>query len=381
MSFDLIEFAQAERVKELETLVAKARHDYYNGQPSVTDEVYDAWVDELADLKDDSPQVTAVGAAPVSAWPKIEHEIPMGSLDKVQTIDGMTNWIQKYSRPRSKLGTGYEHLLVTEKLDGISISLKYVMGKFTQAITRGDGRVGEDITPNVARMKGVQHTLPKPWTMMVRGEIVLFKDDLVKRFPGMSNPRNAASGTSKRLDGHGSEYLTVMVYQIPEIEGKNFLNETEVFEFLEAQGFMVPNWFRSAMAIGVRTPQDIWVDYQQRDREVLPYEIDGLVVRFNDLAYQLGLGEKHDRPVGAVAFKFSAITRETKARGRVDQVGGTGRITPVAVFDPVRILGAEVSRASLYNQKYVEEIGFYIGARIIVSRANDVIPRVDAVVF
>jgi DNA ligase (NAD+) len=379
MSFDLIEQAEAARVQELEALVAQARHDYYNQQPSVTDEAYDAWVDELAELKEDSPAVTAVGAPPVSAWPKVEHSIPMGSLDKVQTVDAMTSWVQKYSRSRSQLGTGYEHLIVTEKLDGISLSLKYTKGKFVQGLTRGDGNVGEDITPNVARMKGVLHELPKPIDAMIRGEIVLLKEDHKKHFPHMANPRNAASGTSKRLDGQGSEHLTVVTYHA-EAEGQDIRSETEMFGFLGDMGFKTPNWYRSALAIGVRTPQDIWVSYQQSVRESLPYEIDGLVVRFDDLAYQWSLGEKNGRPVGAVAFKFSAITRETKALRRVDQVGGTGKITPVAEFTPVRILGAQIARASLYNQKYIEQIGFYLGGRMLVSRANDVIPRVVSMV-
>jgi DNA ligase (NAD+) len=269
---------------------------------------------------------------------------------------------------------------VTEKLDGISVSLRYVKGRFIQGLTRGDGRVGEDITPNVARMKGVLHQLPKPISVMVRGEIILTKEDLAKHFPSMANSRNAASGTAKRLDGHGSEHLTVMVYKALEAEGQDIRYESEVFGFLEEMGFKVPRWYMSAMAVGVRTPQDIWIDYQQSIREQLPYDIDGLVVSFDDLAYQWSLGEKNDRPVGSVAFKFSPITRETKARRRIDQVGGTGKITPVAEFDAVRILGTQITRASLYNQKYVEQIGFYEGARILVSRANDVIPRVVSVV-
>ena len=373
---DVIEQAEQARIDELEALIAQARHDYYNGTPSVSDEAYDAWIDELAELKEDSPQVAAVGAAPVSAWPKVAHLIPMGSLDKVQTLDEMTSWIQKVSR-----GSGtasYEKLLVTEKLDGISISLHYEDGKFVQATTRGDGQTGEDITPNVARMKGALQQLPEPVSVTTRGEILLFKEDHAKHFPEMANPRNAASGTAKRLDGQGCNHLTVVMYQA--LEGPELNTEEEQFTFLEEMGFQVPPWRVTAMAPGMKTPQDVWVDYQQNIRESLPYEIDGLVVRINDLSYQWSLGEKHDRPVGAVAFKFNPITRETTATGRVDQVGGTGRITPVAEFKPVRILGAEVSRASLYNQSYVEQIGFYLGALILVSRANDVIPRVVSVV-
>ena len=372
---DVIEQAQQARIGELEEQIAQARHDYYNGTPTVADEVYDAWIDELAELKEDSPAVTAIGAPPVSAWSKVAHLIPMGSLDKVQSIDEMMGWIQGINRGGGAVS--YERLLTTEKLDGISVSLRYKEGTFVQALTRGDGETGEDITPNVARMKGVLHKLPEPINVTTRGEILLFKADLAQHFPDMANPRNAASGTAKRLDGKGCEHLTVLMYQA--LEGPDFKSEHEQFEFLEEMGFLVPQWQITAMAPGMKTPQDVWVEYQQSIRESLPYEIDGLVIRINNLVYQWSLGEKNGRPKGAVAFKFSAITRDTRATARVDQVGGTGRITPVAEFNPVRILGAEVSRASLYNQRYIEQIGFYVGARILVSRANDVIPRVVSV--
>lgn len=369
--------AQQARIADLEAKVTQARHDYYNGQPSTPDDVYDAWIDELAELKEDSPAVVTVGAPPASAWPKVRHLIPMGSLDKVQTLDEMTNWIQGVARPRGDSGHPFERLLVTEKLDGISVSLRYVEGKFVQALTRGDGATGEDITPNVARMKGVPKALLEPVSVTCRGEIILLKEDHQKHFPDKANPRNTASGTAKRLDGTGCEHLTVMAYQA--LEGPDFAEEHEQFEFLERMGFKVPKWYLSGLRPGMKTPHDLWIDYTSYIREDLPYEIDGLVVRLNDLIYQLSLGERHGRPKGAVAFKFAPITRETKATGRVDQVGGTGRITPVATFKPVRILGAEISRASLYNQAYIEQIGFGVGAKILVSRANDVIPRVVSV--
>lgn len=372
--FDVLGDYVQDRIQELEDKITQARHDYYNGEASVTDEIYDAWVDELAELKDGSPAVTAIGATPVSAWPKVEHSIPMGSLDKVQTMDEMTEWVNSVGRPGR---ASKEELLVTEKLDGISVSVRYEEGKLIQALTRGDGEIGEDITPNVAKMKGVPKKLPRPVNVTCRGEIVLLRQDHIKHFPDKANPRNTASGTSKRLDGKGCEHLSVYFYQA--LDGPEFERETEQFEFLEGLGFKVPRWYLSAMSPGVKTPHDLWVDYQTSIRESLPYEIDGLVVRLQDLAYQWSLGDKHGRPVGAVAFKFQPISRETVATARVDQVGGTGRITPVAEFRPVRILGAEISRASLYNQSYVEQIGFGIGARIMVSRANDVIPRVVSV--
>lgn len=376
MVFALMDQMNQLRISELEEQVVQARNAYYNGVPSVEDAVYDAWLDELSELKSDSHAVTAIGA-PVAptAWPKVSHSIPMGSLDKVQNLDEMTAWIQRTTRSKGK--AFFEELLVTEKLDGISVSLRYEDGVFVQALTRGDGQEGEDITPNVARMKGVLKELPTKVSVICRGEIVLLKEDHKTHFAGTSNPRNTASGTSKRLDGRGCEHLTVLVYQA--LEGPEFQKEDEQFKWIGEMGFQVPRWYLSAMKLGAKTPHDLWVDYHQTLREQLPYEIDGLVVRLNDLAYQWSLGDKNSRPLGAVAFKFAPIARETVATGRVDQVGGTGRITPVAVFKPIRILGAEITRASLYNQKYIEQIGFNVGARILVSRANDVIPRVVSV--
>ncbi len=370
MSIDAVLGAISEnRIKELEGLITQARHDYYNGVPTVLDEVYDAWVDELSELKADSPAVTAVGSAPVSEWKKAEHGIPMGSLNKVNTLDEMTGWIV------ATLGQGTtESLIVTEKLDGISLHVRYEKGAFIQGITRGDGIVGEDITPNVAKMKGIQLRVKGNFTGAIRAEVILTKEDHQKHFPDYANPRNAASGIAKRYDGKGCEHLTVLCYRVA--EGMDFEQEGAQFEWLQQMGFLVPNWYVTAMVPGVKTPQDLWIEYQQSKRAELPYEIDGLVVGVNVLAKQLALGAKDDRPRGVIAFKFAPVTRETVLK-RIDwQVGGTGRITPVAAFDPVPLLGAMVSNASLYNLKYIQELKLDIGARIIVARANDVIPRV-----
>ncbi len=362
------------RVRELEELILQARHDYYNGIPTVLDEVYDAWVDELTELKADSPAVTAVGATPVSEWKKVEHGIPMGSLDKVNTLEELSSWVTASAAGGDPQRAMKTPLMVTEKLDGISIDVKFVKGAFSQAITRGDGKIGEDISRNVARMKGIPGRLPEPLTGALRGEIVLAKSDHKRYFPDYANPRNAASGLAKRYDGQGSEHLTVLFYRVA--EGKDFLTESDQFEWLQSMGLLVPNWYLTAVAPGVKTPQDLWVEYQQSKRDNLDYDIDGLVVAVDNLELQLSLGEKDGRPKGAVAFKFAPITRETVLQ-RIDwQVGGSGRITPVAVFDPVPLIGAMVTNASLYNIKYIETLQLDIGAKILVARANDVIPRV-----
>lgn len=370
--FDLLDETTSNRVIELESLIRQARHDYYNGSStSVSDEVYDAWVDELAELKSDSPEVTSIGAAPTSDWPKAQHKIAMGSLSKINSLEELTTWV---------LGTGihkFAPLLVTEKLDGISIAVDYVKGAFSRAVTRGDGLIGEDISVNVAKMKGLPGKLPKSFTGTLRGEIILTKSDHAKYFPEKANPRNAASGIAKRHDGQGSEHLTIMFYKVA--DGLDFASEGEQFTWLVDQGFKVPNWYVTAMTPGIKTPHDIWLEYQQVKRATLDYDIDGLVVAINDLTAQMALGEVDSRPKGAVAFKFAAMTRESVLR-RIDwQVGATGRVTPVAVFDPVRLVGAEITNASLYNVGYIQGLGLDVGATILISRAQDVIPRVVAV--
>jgi DNA ligase (NAD+) len=356
------------RIEELEANVTSASLAYYNDVPTVTDAVYDAWRDELSLLKPDSYVLKLVGAPAVGEWLKVRHLFTMGSLDKVQSPDELVLWAKKVQR------TPGDQLLVTEKLDGISISLRFEDGLLVQALTRGDGTVGEDITPNVRRMKGVPKSVGVSGQLVVRGEILLLKEDHKNHFSDKANPRNAASGISKRLNGKGSEHLSVVTYQI--VDGIELSTEGAQFQELYRLGFKIPSW---SIVDGAEQVGVIWERYQEELRDQLPFEIDGLVIRLNDLTYQMSLGDTHGRPNGAVAFKFSPPARETTARDLIWQVGGTGRITPVAVFDAVNLLGAEVTRASLYNQAYIDQIGFDIGAKILVARANDVIPRVSEV--
>ncbi len=372
---EMLEGALQTRTDELERLILKARSDYYNGGASVSDDVYDAWKDELAEIKPRSPAVTAIGAPPLesTAWKKVQHTTVMGSLDKVQTLDELTKWV-------SNCGAAQDRLMVTEKLDGMSIHIHYLDGAFSSAATRGDGTTGEDISVNVAKMRGVPGKLPKKFTGSLRGEVIVTKSDFARHFANdYENTRNTASGISKRYDGKGCELLQVMFYQV--VDGKDFDNEGQQFEWLEEMGFKTPNWYVTMMLPGTKTPHDLWVEYQQTKRAELDYEIDGLVVRIDAMVKQVALGETDGKPNGAVAFKFAAMTRETVLKGIQNQTGGMGVITPVAAFDPIRLVGVTVTNASLYNWKYIRELGLDIGARILVARANDVIPRVVKVTF
>lgn len=354
------------RIKELEEKIFKARADYYNNQPTISDKVFDAWVDELRVLAPTSKAVTAIGApvAP-SEWKKAKHQIPMGSLNKVNTPEELTKWADDAG----------DKFLVTEKLDGLSIEVIYENGNLTQAITRGDGETGEDVTVNVVKMGGVQSKLNSNFTGSLRGEIIMKKSIHQKYFADKANPRNAASGTCKRLDGVGVEHLDIFFYQaLGDIE---FTTEQEQFIWLISAGLTTPNWCVIKEADKVN---EHWRNYQDKERAKLDYDIDGLVVRLDDLDKQLALGEHDLRPKGAMAFKFDNETRESTIKEIVWQVGNSGRLTPVATIEPVVLVGATVTRASIYNIAYIEELGLDVGAKVLVARANDVIPRIEELI-
>lgn len=387
---DILDEIQAARIEELEDKIQAAREAYYNGPAIMSDEEFDALVDELASLKADSPLVAAVGAPVTSEWPKARHLIPMGSLDKVKTQAEMTAWIMKHSRPDPQ-DPGAEpkeplnKLCVSDKLDGISIEVVYENGKLVAAITRGDGIEGEDITPNFVRMKGARKELNSPsLTLTLRGEIVILKKDFQEHFAAeYANTRNGASGVARRYDGKGCEHLTALFYQVDGLEvpeGQRPSRFTQIGYIKDVLDLQVPHAFLTAFRPGIKSPHDIWVDYQQGLRDDLPYDIDGLVVEFDDLDYQEELGLDGLNPKGAVAFKFPPARRDTKLKQIIVQIGGQGQATPVAILEPVRLLGTQIERASLYNWSYIERLGIDVGCTVAVVRANDVIPRIASVV-
>lgn len=355
--------------------IQAARDAYYNKHPIMSDAEYDALEDELRQLDPSHALLAQVGAPVGGAWPKVKHHIPMGSLNKAQVEADMKDWHQG-------CGSNPPALAVMDNLDGASIALVYRNRALVQAITRGDGSTGEDITRNVKLMKGalkmlppVMNGSPTPTEVHVRGEIVCLRSDFETHFKGESNPRNTAAGTAKRQSGHEKcAYLTVIAYQcMPNGVGM----DTKALELrtLQDMGFRTPRWeLVASMGEVLATYQD----YITRTRQSLNYDIDGLVIEVDDLHRRESLGELNGRPKGAIAFKFP---HEVKPTALIDvewQVGNSGRLTPVAIFAPVNLGGRLVERASLATVRQVEHLKLYKGCTIMVSLRNDVIPRVES---
>lgn len=376
-----ISSSPTKRIAELAELLRTYKDAYYNGQPLVSDAAYDALEDELRALAPSHAVLRSVGApAPeaVREWEKARHAIPMGSLNKVVSEAEFRQWAARCDRlgAEAELSPISTDLLVTEKLDGLSLAVNYEDGVLVSAITRGDGHVGERITPNARRMKGVPARLPEPLTVSIRGEIILKLSDMRRGFPGYdAPPRNKAAGTSKRFDGAGCEHLTVMFY---DLEGGDVELETEAEKFrrLEELGLIVPPSSVTDLA-GVLA---IHKAYATKKRGALDYEIDGLVVRANDLRAQHLLGELGGRPRAAVAFKFASLAKISRVIAINWETGPTGRVTPIANVEPVEIGGATVQFVALHNVSNVERLGIGVGDEVLVSRRNDVIPYLEEVV-
>jgi DNA ligase (NAD+) len=364
------------RQHDLEQRIAHHRARYYAGSPEISDAAFDALEDELRKLDPESPILGKVGSPiVVTEWEKARHEIPMGSLNKAVNEDELRAWLTRCEEIATdqKLGP-LSDLFVAEKLDGISIEVIYRHGRFADAITRGDGLEGERISANVARMKGVPRAIARTDAISVRGEIVLRLSDRARHFPEMTSARNAAAGLSKRLDGSGAEHLSVLFYDLADDVG--VATETEKFALLEQLGFATPQTSRGRIDDVLET----YRRYGEELRSGLDYDIDGLVIYVDDRRAQSLLGELNQRPRGAIALKFASPAKVSRVKQITWDTGPSGRVTPVAIVDPVELAGATVQRASLHNAANVRRLGLGVGDEVLVSRRNDVIPYVEEVI-
>ena len=375
-----------ERYLELIKIINEADYNYHTlDKPTITDQEYDSYLRELYNLeekypdmvRDDSPSKRAGGQV-LSEFNKITHSIPMLSLSNVFNEEEIR---QFDSRIRKE---GIDPKYVCElKIDGLSVSLHYEKGKLVSAATRGDGTTGEDITNNVKTIKTVPLTLNKEIDIEVRGEIYISKKQFEKvneqrRNDGLEefqNCRNLAAGSIRQLDSKvaASRKLDTWIYHLPNPADYGIKTHYEALEFMKSLGFKVnPN---NKLVNGVDGILK-FIEEAGANRKSLPYDIDGVVIKLNDLQEQRIMGFTAKYPRWATAYKFPAEEVLTRLEDIIFTVGRTGQITPNAVLDPVLVAGSTIRRATLHNEDYVIEKGLKIGDIVSIRKAGDVIPEV-----
>ncbi|MBY8984926.1 MAG: NAD-dependent DNA ligase LigA [Candidatus Lokiarchaeota archaeon] len=354
-----------ERINYLVEEISRHRYLYYNEQTEISDAKYDTLEDELRELDPENPILFKIGVDSSEIFTKREHIIPMMSQDKVTQPQEFLKWAKKRN---------YKLFLVQFKLDGISIELQYEDGVFQYALTRGDGLVGDDVSANVIKMKGYISKLKSNFTGAIRGEVLLFHDVFEKKYNDKQNCRNAASGLVRRKDGVGSGDLNLIFYDaISTTEDVIFENEIQKLKWLKEADFpTIPTK-------SIKTPQEVIEvreDVMVNKRYILDYDIDGLVIKGKAIDEE---DMKRVKPMSQVAFKFHAEEIETVVKDVEWSVSGAN-YTPIAIVDPVRLMGTTVSRASLANPNLIEELGLKIGSEVFISKRGDIIPKIERVI-
>ncbi len=380
-----------ERIDELIKILNKASYEYHTlDNPTITDQEYDSYMDELVRLetlypnlvREDSPTLK-IGGEVISDFKKVTHEIPMMSLGDIFNEDEIIAFDE-----RVRKSVGDVEYVLELKIDGLSVSLLYENGKLKRGATRGDGTVGEDITHNVKTIKNIPKSLPQDIDIEVRGEIYMPKASFVeinekRREKGeklFANPRNAAAGSVRQLDSSITKErnLATFMYHIPKPDKYNIKTQDEALEFMKTLNFTVnPNITK------VDNIDDLlkYIRYWTKNRETLPYEIDGIVIKVNSFESQKKLGVTAKVPKWAIAYKFPALEVLTQLKDIEFCVGRTGKITPRAILNPVRLAGSVVSSATLNNQDYIKEKNIMIKDIVSIRKAGDVIPEVVEVKF
>lgn len=379
-----------ERIAELTKLLTEANYRYYVlDDPTMPDFEYDHLLRELEDLEKGHPEFISpdsptqrVGGEAVSAFRKVEHPVALMSLQDVFSLDELNEFLEKTleSEPETEFS-------VEPKIDGLSVALEYVDGRFVRGATRGDGNVGEDVTENLKTIRSIPMTIDNaPPRLIVRGEVYMPKKSFEKLNarqeeegkPLFANPRNAAAGSLRQLDPKiaAKRGLDILIFNVQLAEGVAFSTHAETLDYLKNLRFKVIPYKK------LRGMQEIddYVLSINENRAELACDIDGAVIKVNDLAQRERMGTTAKFPKWAVAYKYPPEIKETVVEDIVIQVGRTGVLTPKAVVRPVRLAGTTVTNATLHNQDFISERDIRIGDTVHIRKAGEIIPEILDVV-
>ncbi len=371
-----------------ETLKYHNRKYYIEDSPEIEDFEYDAMLRELEDLENEFPEfkredspTQLVGGAVSKLFSSVVHTVKMESLQDVFNFDELRTFGEKIDTTKTAFS-------VEPKIDGLSVSLEYRDGLLFRGSTRGDGEVGEDVTANLLQIKSIPKAIEFNGELEVRGEVYMPRESFIKLVERQEvlgeapakNPRNAAAGSLRQKNPKitAERELDIFIFNIQRIMGKTFESHIETLDFLKSLGFNVLPTYKKCENI-----EDAIAEIERigNSRGNLPYDIDGAVVKSDNLAYRETLGSTSKFPKWAVAFKYPPEEKETVLKEIEIGVGRTGALTPTAIFDPIQLAGTTVSRATLHNQDFITSKGIAIGDTIIVRKAGDIIPEVLAVKF
>ncbi len=376
------------QIESLRERIREHQYRYYVlAQPTISDFDFDQLLRQLEELESEHPELITpdsptqrVGGIAESGFPTHEFTQPMLSLDNAYSVEELREWHDRVLSLSKQESVDY---VVELKIDGLSIALIYEDGALVKAVTRGDGRIGEVVTANVRTIKSVPLRLRKNQTVEIRGEIYLsleaFRQANEERElagqPRYANPRNVAAGTVRQLDPAMVARRSLDFFGYSPMPSRP--TQSGNLKWIAELGLKVNPHHKLCRTIA--EVERVYVEWEER-RDSLEYEIDGLVVKVDDIALQQALGFTSKAPRWAIAVKFRARQAETKLENIIANVGRTGALTPVAILEPVRLGGVTIRNATLHNEDEIERLGVQIGDRVLIERGGDVIPKVVRVV-
>lgn len=379
------------RIEELNRLTAYHAQKYYDeDSPEISDFEYDALMVELRNLEKEYPEFVTensltqhVGGNVREGFEKVEHEVPLQSLQDIFDFSELRAFDERIKKALEVENLNY---VVETKIDGLSVSLEYVEGKFVRGATRGNGLIGEDVTENLKTIQSIPKTLKEPVTLTVRGEVFIGKDQFEKMNQEreeneetlFANSRNAAAGSLRQLDSSiaASRPLDIFIFNVQKSENITFISHQQSLQKLEELGFQV-----NPVTMLCDNIKSVIKQIEQigENRDELSFGIDGAVIKVDDLAYREKLGVNAKTPKWAIAYKYPPEKKETIIKDIICQVGRTGALTPTAVLEPVKVAGSTIARTTLHNEDFIKEKDLRIGDHVFIQKAGDVIPEVVGV--